>query len=107
MASPKLHVESGEVISASLMNYILDQLEEIQGGTPTDLEAIKSRLQALETWRPGVDSQVGKINGIEARLSVAETSLNNLSGTGASITALQQSLNTLTTRVATLESQIQ
>jgi hypothetical protein len=100
MAITKAHVESGDVISASLMNYILDQLEQIQGGTPTDLEAIKSRLQALETWRPGVDSQVGKINGIEARLSVAETSLNNLSGTAANI-------NALTARVTTLESLVQ
>jgi hypothetical protein len=107
MAITKAHVESGDVISASLMNYILDQLEKIQGGTPADLDDIKRRLQALENWKTGIDSQVGKVNGIEARLSVAETSLNNLSGTAASITTLQQSLNALTTRVTTLESQIQ
>lgn len=107
MAITKAHVESGDVISASLMNYILDQLEEIQGGTPTDLDDIKRRLQALETWKGATDTQVNKITGIDARLSVAETSLNNLSGTAASITTLQQSLNALTTRVTTLESQIQ
>jgi hypothetical protein len=107
MAITKAHVESGDVISASLMNYILDQLEKIQGGTPADLDDIKRRLQALESWKTGIDSQVGKVNGIDARLSVAETSLNNLSGTAASITTLQQSLNALTTRVTTLESQIQ
>jgi hypothetical protein len=100
MAITKAHVESGDVISASLMNYILDQLEKIQGGTPTELEDIKRRLQALEVWKSATDTQVGKITGIDNRLLVAEGSLNNLSETKPNITALQQ-------RVTTLESLVQ
>lgn len=107
MVSAKTRVQSGDVISATLMNDILDQLEKIQGGTPTDLAQLLSRLQQLESWKATVDPAVGKVNGIDARLSVAESSLTSLSSLPGNVASVQQSLVALAARVTALEGQMQ
>jgi hypothetical protein len=107
MAITKAHVESGDVISASLMNYILDQLEQIQGGTPTDLEDLKRRLLALELWKGTADTQVGKIGSIELNLSQTMSDVGKLLDLPKKVSDLRTDLETLTGRVRTLETQIQ
>jgi hypothetical protein len=107
MASAKTRVQAGDVISATLMNDILEQLEEIQGGTPTDLAQLQTRLQQLESWKGSIDPTVARVNGIDTRLSGAESSLNRLSNVAEDVKTLQRDLAALTTRVATLESQVQ
>ena len=103
MAIGSVRVQSGDVISATLMNHILEQLEELTGGAPADLEQLKQRIQDLEGWRSLSDPQIGKVTGIDARLAAAETSITSLQGLAARVTALEL----LPARVAALEALLQ
>lgn len=103
MASNTLRVESGDVITASLMNYILAQLEELTGGTPEEIDRLKGKVLALETWSSGADLQIDKITGIDVRLLKAEDTLEDLKG----LDDLAGDLQDLVARVATLESKLQ
>jgi hypothetical protein len=79
----------------------------IQGGTPTDLEDLRRRLLALESWKGVTDTQVGKITGIETGLAQAKLDIEKLSGLPNKVNDLGDDLVKLTTRVATLELQLQ
>jgi len=107
MANGAVRVQSGDVISATLMNHILAQLEELTGGTPADLEQIRSKLLDLQTWKTGADLQIGKIATMEPRLAAAEVSLSGLSNVNPNIATLQQNYSTLLERVVDLESRMQ
>ena len=71
-------VEPGDVISASLMNEILDQLEALMSGAPTDLSELQNRVQALEIWRqtldPGNDLRAGLV-ALEGRVDTVEDAI--------------------------------
>ena len=103
MAIGSVRVQSGDVISATLMNHILEQLEELTGGAPADLEQLKKKIQDLESWQSLSDPPIGKITGIDARLAAAETSITSLSGLAARVSTLEL----LPARVAALEALLQ
>ena len=107
MANGAVRVQSGDVISATLMNYILEQLDEIQGGTPADLEQLRNRLQVLEAWRASAEQQVNRITGIDARLAAVETAAGNIAGLLADVNALGMNFSAVEQRVAELESRLQ
>jgi hypothetical protein len=106
MAIAKVRVQSGDVISATLMNSILDQLEELTGGTPAEIEQLRTRLQQLEAWRAAADQQVNKITSIDARLAAAEASVANIAAIGADVNSLKQSRTTIETRLTALEAKL-
>lgn len=107
MASGPVRVQSGDVISATLMNYILEQLEELTGGAPADIEQLKKKIQDLESWRSLSDPQINKITDLLVRLSSVETSLGGVEGLADKVDNLEDDYAALLARVATLESRLQ
>lgn len=107
MANGSVRVQSGDVISATLMNHILEQLEELTGGAPADLERLMQRIQDLEAWQSLSDPQISKVTGIDARLAAAETAVTSLAGLASRVTTLEQDLTPLQARVTALELAMQ
>jgi hypothetical protein len=106
MAIATVRVQSGDVISATLMNSILEQLEELTGGTPAEIEQLRARIQQLEAWRAAADQQVNKITSIDARLAAAETAVANITAIAADVTSLKQSRTSIESRLATVEAKL-